>query len=283
MSWFTRRSASFTEAENQRRHFRQSIELPIALSVEGLPAEVFGTLVNISETGCRFRSLILLVRSRRVNFELRRPSAPSIPLRGRIVTRRFPPHGGGYEYGVDFDLAAPEEREHLHKVIVDLQRRVGAARANERGTIVTDENSAQRRKSMRAAVTFPIRYRLEGRASAIGEASDISMGGLRLACEHPLPNDALLELRFTLPADVLSVYPPASERLEISPFGPRHVRIPDNRRPFEEMTARGRVVTNFGRKGSREAYGIQFMDIDGYQREEIARFTHASQLAKLRS
>ena len=283
MSWFTRRSASFTEAEDQRRHFRQSIELPIALSVEGLPAEVFGTLVNISETGCRFRSLILLERNRAVEFELRRPSLASIPLRGRIVTRRFPPHGGGYEYGVDFDLTSADEREHLRKTIVDMQRRAGAARANERGTILSDEKSAQRRKSLRASVSFPIRYRLEGRASAVGEASDISMGGLRLACERPLPNGALLELRFTLPPDVLSVYPPASERLEISPFGPRQVRIPDNRRPFEEMTVRGRVVTPFGRKGTRESYGIQFMDIDGYQREEIARFTHATQLAKLRS
>src|SRR6516164_1778337 len=92
MVWFTRRSASFKEGENQRRHFRQSIELPIALSVEGLPAEVFGTLVNISQTGCRFRSLILIERARVAAFELKRTAKPSLLLRGRIVTRRQPTH-----------------------------------------------------------------------------------------------------------------------------------------------------------------------------------------------
>ena len=283
MSWFTRRSATFIEAENQRRHFRQSIELPIAISVEGLPAEVFGTLVNISETGCRFRSLILLERSRTVRFELKHPSAAPFPLRGRIVTRRFPPAGGGYEYGVDFDVLASDERERLRLTLVEMQRRSGAARANDRASTPATNDKGQRRRSMRASVSFPIRYRLEGRASAHAEASDISMGGLRLACPQPLPLGGLLEMRFTLPADVLAVYPPPSERVEISPFGPRRVRVPDNRRPFEEMTLRGRVVTHFPPKVTRDTYGVQFIDIDGYQREEIARFTHATQLSKLRS
>jgi c-di-GMP-binding flagellar brake protein YcgR len=55
------------------------------------------------------------------------------------------------------------------------------------------------------------------------------------------------------------------------------------RRPFEEMALRGRVVTRFQPAREREVYGVAFIEIDGYQREEIARFTHAMQLSKLRN
>jgi c-di-GMP-binding flagellar brake protein YcgR len=55
------------------------------------------------------------------------------------------------------------------------------------------------------------------------------------------------------------------------------------RRPFEEMSVRGRVVTRFQPVRDREVYGVAFIEIDGYQREEIARFTHAVQLSKIRS
>jgi c-di-GMP-binding flagellar brake protein YcgR len=71
--------------------------------------------------------------------------------------------------------------------------------------------------------------------------------------------------------------------VEITPFGPRRVRIPDNRRPFEEMTIHGRIVSKFQPQRGRDVFGVQFTDVDGYQREEIARFTHAVQLAKLRT
>jgi c-di-GMP-binding flagellar brake protein YcgR len=285
MAWFSRRSASFKEAENQRRHFRQSIELPIAVSVEGLPAPVYGTLVNISETGCRLRSLILLERQRSVEFELKRPLRQAIMMRGRIVTRKYPAQGGGYEYGIDFVATPSEERAVLSKEIRELQRREGATRAfrREDAAPASDATAAQRRSALRAMASFPIRYRATNRVSAFGEASDISMGGLRLACPQTLTIGGIVELRFKLPDDVLDIYPPSSERTEITPFGPRTVRIPDNRRPFEEMFVHGRIVSRFAPSSGREVYGVAFTDIDGYQREEIARFTHATQLTKLRS
>ena len=68
------------ERGNQRRTYRQSIELPIAIEA-GLPAPVYGTLVNISETGCRIRSLILIDRDRDVRFELKRPGHKAISLK----------------------------------------------------------------------------------------------------------------------------------------------------------------------------------------------------------
>jgi c-di-GMP-binding flagellar brake protein YcgR len=281
------RAVQGIERGNQRRTYRQSIELPIAIEVSGLPAPVYGTLVNISETGCRLRSLILIDRDRDVRFELKRPGHKAILLRGQIVSRSTPPSGGGYEYGLTFKLTK-SERETLLKEIQEMQRREAAARADNRPQTVPAAAPAaatgkQRRGSVRTLVGFPVRYKTPGRPAIVAEANDVSMGGLRLICLEKLEIGTMVELRFTLPKSVLWVYPAAEDRTEITPFGPRRIRIPDNRRPFEEMIVHGRVVSRFAPLRDREVYGVQFTDIDGYQREEVARFTHAVQLAKLRS
>jgi hypothetical protein len=280
------RSVQSIERGNQRGTYRQSIELPIAVEVDGLPAPVYGTLINISETGCRIRSLILIDRDRDVNFELKRPGHTAIHLRGKVVSRSTPPAGGGYEYGITFKQTN-SERATLNKEIQEMQRREAAARADARpatvGTTAPARSAKQRRGSVRTLVGFSVRYRIPGRPAMTAEANDVSTGGLRLITPDKLELGTLVELRFTLPNSVLWVYPAAEDRTEITPFGPRRIRIPDNRRSFEEMIVHGRIVSRFAPNRDREVYGVQFTDIDGYQREEIARFTHAVQLAKLRS
>ncbi|HUA08639.1 MAG TPA: PilZ domain-containing protein [Candidatus Acidoferrales bacterium] len=288
MLWLSRTPVKVTDRGNQRGTYRQSIELPIAVEVDGLPAPVYGTLINISETGCRIRSLILIDRNRDVTFELKRPGHRAMGLRGRIVSRSTPPRGGGYEYGVTFHMTKTE-RDALTKEIQEMQRREAAARADARPAAPAAPaqpaapTGKQRRGSVRTLIGFPVKYRIKGKASISAEANDVSMGGLRLICEQKIEIGTMVELRFTLPSSVLWVYPPAEERTEITPFGPRRIRIPDNRRAFEEMTVVGRVVSRFAPSNNKEIYGVQFTDIDGYQREEIARFTHAVQLSKLRS
>jgi c-di-GMP-binding flagellar brake protein YcgR len=271
------------ERGNRRRFFRQSIELPIAMEVEGSPAAVYGVLLNISEAGCRLRSLILIERDRSVSFGLKRCERAPLMLRGRIVARETPSAGGGYEYGISFSVLNDRRCERLRREICELQRREGAARAGRRPpSTMSPVKMRQRRYSVRALAAFPVRYRQANRAAQLCEANDISAGGLRLVTREVLALGSIVELRFKLPNDYLDMYPPARERAEISPFGLREVRLPDNRRPFEEMLVHGRVVSHFGPAHGREAFGIAFTDIDGYQREEIARFTHAAQLAKLR-
>ncbi len=249
-----------------------------------MPAPVYGTLVNISETGCRMRSLILIDRDREVSFELKRPGHRAMQLRGRVVARSTPPSGGGYEYGVTFNRMTNTERTRLNQDIQEMQRREAAARANSRQPAKPAVQAGkQRRGSVRTMVGFRVRYRIESKPALEAEANDVSTGGLRLICGEKLDLGMAVELRFTLPSTMLWVYPSAQDRTEISPFGPRQLRIPDNRRPFEEMLVHGRIVSRFAPTRGREVYGVQFTDIDGYQREEIARFTHAVQLAKLRT
>lgn len=264
------------------------MELPIAIEVAGLPAAVYGTLMNLSETGCRLRSLILIDRNRDITFDLTRPNKTTYTLRGKIVSRATPQKGGGYEYGVSFNLSQTEKLA-LAKEIHEMQRRAAAARADKKVVATTSTakgsiaSGKQRRTAVRTMVEFKVRFRYSNKPSVAAEANDVSMGGLRLLTKVELPIGTIVELRFTLPGDFLHAYPPASERTEITPFGPRKVRIPDNRRPFEEMTIHGRIVSKFQPQGGREVFGVQFTDAEGYQREEIARFTHSVQLAKLRS
>ncbi|MBV8117330.1 MAG: PilZ domain-containing protein [Candidatus Eremiobacteraeota bacterium] len=282
-----RRSAQgSTGPGNQRQYYRQSIELPIAIEVAGLPAPVYGTLINISETGCRLRSLILIDRDRDVEFELKRPNHQAMLLKGRVVMRATPEKGGGCEYGVSFGRMTAIERAALSREIREIQRREATVRAEKRSAAApkpAPKTAKQRRNAVRTMVEFPIRFRTANKLALNASANDISTGGLRLLTSEALEVGALVEMRFTLPNTFLHVFPPAAERVEITPFGPRNVRIPDNRRPFEEMTVHGRIVSTFQPTRGREVFGVQFTDVDGYQREEIARFTHSVQIAKLRT
>ncbi len=284
MPWIARRSLLAARV-NQRKYFRQSIELPIAISVSGLPAPVYATLIDISETGCRIRSLILVDRGRGVDFEFKRPNRASFALAGRIVTRSTPSRGGGFEYGIKFSATMLEERAKLGREILGMQRRDAAARAEKcrPPAALAFANSKQRRASVRALAAFPVRYRLANRSTVLADANDLSTGGLRVVTGGVFSIGTILELSFTLPGDYLGVYPPVGERTEISPFGPRVIRVPDNRRPFDEIRVHGRIVSRFVATHKRCVYGVKFTDIDGYQREEIARFTHAVQLTKLRT
>ncbi len=273
------------ERGNSRRFFRQSVELPIVVNVRNLPAPVYGTLLDISGSGCRFRSLVLVEKDRVVEFEWKRPTRPGIRLRGRIVMRRTPARGGAYEYGVAFDALPKTTIDELEKDIFELQRRTAVARTEERDEKeqAVAQSRVQRRRTFRALAAFAISYRRESALWTPAFANDIGPGGLRLACTELLPIGIELDLKFTLPKDVLDVYPPAGDKVEITPFGPRKVKIPDMRRAFEEMTLRGRVVSSFPPSRGRDVYGMQFLEVDGFTREEIARFTHAAQLARLRT
>ena len=131
MGWQDGPSPS-VESGNQRRFFRQSIELPIAVTVRGLPAPVYGTLINVSESGCRIRSLILLDRDRIVEFTLHRPGRPPLSLRGRVMSRVTPHSDAGYEYGVEFEHLESSTHDALQREIAEMQRRAAAARAEER-------------------------------------------------------------------------------------------------------------------------------------------------------
>jgi c-di-GMP-binding flagellar brake protein YcgR len=256
-----------------------SLETPVVMSVRKLPAPVYATLMDITATGCTLRSLVLMDRDTEVEFELSDNGASSVVARGRIVSRKAAPQGARFEYTVRFEMLGSQV-DALARHVRELERRAALARSQVALNAIPTTD--QRRGSYRALTSMPVLYRMENDVPREGRIADISCSGIRLICNSTIEIGTPLDLRFTLASSVLDIFPEETAVIDVSGPVPKRVGRPDQRRPFAEMMLKGRVVTRFAQtRDNREVYGIAFVEIDGYQREEIARFTHAVQLSRL--
>ncbi|MDE2482675.1 MAG: PilZ domain-containing protein [bacterium] len=258
-----------------------SLEMPVVMSVRRLPAPVYGTLMEVTAHGAKIRSLVLMERGTEVEFDLGIGGA-TITANARVEARRNAQAGARFEYYLTFDMRE-SQIDALARAIRELERRAAASRSIQRSLDALPTTDRERRGSYRALSAFPMRFRREGEDWTEARVGDISSTGIRMNCSQPLPIGVLVDLRITMPSSVLEVYPEETAVLDLSGATPRRAGRPDLRRPFEEMALRGRVVTRFQPVRDREVYGVAFLEIDGYTREEIARFTHAVQLSKIRN
>ncbi|MBV8299355.1 MAG: PilZ domain-containing protein [Candidatus Eremiobacteraeota bacterium] len=152
-------------------------------------------------------------------------------------------------------------------------------RAPVRATITETQ-----RQSYRASVEFPVVYAVEGRTgSRTAVANDLSAGGLRLIGDEDLPNETVVELRFTLPNDLIQSVHVEKEIFTNTPRGKtkRKVMVPPD--PFRPMSVHAKSVIAFLNLHRRKlAHGLQFVDIDERTQEEIQRFIHVWQIRQLR-
>ena len=95
-------NATQGQHQNQRQTFRQSVEVPVEVSITGVPVPIHATLINISATGARMRSLMSIEKDSSIRFPLR-TSGKTIEIRGRIASRNKPVGQALYEYGIAFD------------------------------------------------------------------------------------------------------------------------------------------------------------------------------------
>jgi hypothetical protein len=260
-----------------------SLEMPIVMSVRRLPAPVYATLMDINALGARVRSLVLMERGTGVEFDLNLSDGAPITISGRIDGRRNAASGARFEYRLSFDAMPDSQIDALVTVIRERERRAATARTIQKQLEAVPTTDQQRRGSYRALSAFSANFRCDGDFWCESKIADISATGVRMTCEALLAIGTQIDLRITLPSNVLEIYPEETGVIDITQAVPRGIGRADMRRPFEEMPIRGRVVTRFQPVRERECYGVAFIEIDGYQREEIARFTHAVQLSKLRS
>ena len=69
-------------------------------------------------------------------------------------------------------------------------------------TVSTQENRSHERKFFRASVDFPVTVIVPGHELILmGQALDLSQGGMRVATSTDLPPGQPIVLRFTLPGD----------------------------------------------------------------------------------
>jgi hypothetical protein len=259
-----------------------SLELPVVMSVRRLPAPVYGTLMEMTAHGARLRSLVLMERGTDLEFDVTIGNT-AMTIVGRVEHRRNASSGARFEYQLSFDAMPLSQIDQLAKAVRELEVRAAASRSIKRQIDELPTTDTNRRGSYRALSSFPMAYRRDGDQWAEGNVGDISATGIRMNCQELVAIGTMIELKITLPSSVLDVYPEETAVIDMSQGVPRRVGgRADMRRPFEEMTLRGRVVTRFQPVREREVYGVAFIEIDGYQREEIARFTHAVQLSKIR-
>jgi len=267
------------------RSHAHSLEMPVVMSVRRLPAPVYGTLMEITAHGAKIRSLVLMERGTEVEFDLGIGSGVPLTINGRVEARRNAPSGARFEYHLVFERMAEGQIDMLARHVRELERRAAASRSIQKAIDSMPTTDRERRGSYRALTAFPVHFRRESDQWGEGRVGDISSTGIRMNCGELIAIGTLLDMKLTLPSSVLDVYPEETAVLDVSqPNAPRRIGgRPDMRRPFGEMAIRGRVVTRFQPVRDREVYGVAFLEIDGYQREEIARFTHAIQLSKMRN
>lgn len=286
MSWIPKKStatATMTPSAMPQKTYGHSLEMPVVMSVRRLPAPVYGTLMEITGTGALIRSLILMDRGTEIEFDLGIGNGAALTLCGRVQNRRNASTGARFEYQVTFDLTAETQLDVLAKHVRELERRAAAARSMQIAIDALPTTDQNRRSSFRAMIAFPVQFRTESDQTFWdGRVADISGTGIRMSCNCTIPIGSMLELKLVLPSNVLDVYPEETAAYDLREPLPRRIGRPDMRRPFEEMRLRSRVVTRFAPARDREVYGVAFFEIDGFQREEIARFTHALQLSKIR-
>jgi hypothetical protein len=288
MSWIPKKNAGptpmvATAPAPPRVQSSASLEMPVVMTVRRLPSPVYGTLMDVNAHGARIRSLVLLERGAEVEFALNIGGYAAITISGHVEARRNTTAGARFEYEVSFRTMAEAQIEAVARAVRDLERRAAAARTVQRQIDALPTTDAERRGSYRALSSIAARFRPEGGAWTEGKIGDISATGVRMNCVEMLQIGTMLEMRITLPSDVLGVYPEETAIIDTSGGAPKRIGgRPDMRRSFEEMALRARVVTRFSPVRDREVYGVAFIEIDGYQREEIARYTHAVQLTKMR-
>ncbi|HET9095740.1 MAG TPA: PilZ domain-containing protein [Candidatus Baltobacteraceae bacterium] len=269
--------------KNERSGYRQPVDLPVQVSVSGIRIPVNATIVDVSVTGCRLRSWIALERGSKVAFDWPREHV-DLRLTGSVMARRPSDQGGAFEYGVSFAGLLPAQGDLLAREIAEAQRREALNRGREAAAMNVSPAQFNRRHTYRARAEFSVDVTFEERKTAAIKvtATDISVGGLRIVCERELTSNDEVTVRFRLPDNVLGVFPPGvREDIVMTPFGPRR-RAKNNRRPFEEMRIRSRIANRLKDWHGRPAFGVAFVEIDAYSREEIARFIHAVQLGQLR-
>lgn len=283
MRWLKRPATQPAAPKNERAGYRQPVDLPVQLDVTGIRIPINATIINVSVTGCRLQSWIAIERDAKIAFDWPREGV-DLRLTGTIVLRQPSKKGAAFEYGVAFEGLLPAQADLLAREIHEAQRREALNRSAQAKALHVKPADVNRRSSYRARAEFPVEMTFEERITGTMKvtATDISSGGLRIVSEKPLTPKTEVTVRFRLPDEVLKIFPPGvQEEIVNTPFGPRR-RTKNNRRPFEEMRIRSRIAAQLKDWHGRPAFGVAFVELDVYTREEIARFIHAVQLGELR-
>jgi hypothetical protein len=262
----------------QTEDIKHTFDVPVKMRVRGVAEPIQATLLHIAVSGCRLYSMKQLDRGAAISFEWRLSNGKLLNVAGAVAARYSPRNGGsGFEYAVAVDDLPEDEANALEQEAAMLVR---SASARSYDTAVVDISQFI---NYRVPDDVTVSYRIDNpRTFGIGGASDITGNALRLRCHEMLRPNETVHLAVRLPDVILSVHKGHDEELVASPTGLKQIPRKVLRRPFEEIQLRGRVVAIVKDSKRRDAYEIELLDVDSLARQEIARYIHASQLARVK-
>lgn len=259
---------------------KASFDVPVRFHVRGVTEAVQGTLLHIAVSGCRLRSWLLMDRGTGISLQWRLGDGKVLDLAGVVAARYAPRNGGvGFEYAVAFEAIPEADADALSREAAMLQRRASSARSYDTSLVDISQFTGYR-----VPADFPLSFKIDDpRVGAkSGHGCDLSGNMLRLRTSEALRQGQNVALTFRLPDGVLGVHQGKDDELVTGPFGYRRVPRKYLRRPFEELRLRARVLGAVTDSQHRQAFELELLDVDGLAREEIARYIHAAQLARLK-
>lgn len=278
MAWLGKKPAP--PAAAQADTGKHTFDVPVKLRLRGVAEPVQATLLHIAVSGCRLRCWMLMERGTALSFEWRLSDGKPLQIAGTVAARYAPRNGGvGFEYAVALEPLNEQDSDALAREAAMLQRRSASARSYD--TSLVDISGFT---GYRVPDDFAIAYRVtDPRVGAkIAQACDISGNSLRMRCEERLREGQEIVLQLRLPDRVLDVHKGDDDELVSGPLGYRRVPRKYLRRPFADLKIRAKVAGAVKDSKRRDAYEMHFFDLDGLAREELARYIHASQLARLK-
>jgi len=222
----------------------------------------------------------------RVSFNWMGPSREPIAVSGVIVAARMSDPKTA-EYGIQFNMPQVV-RDKLAAELAEIQRRKAFKPAEMAAHQIDDGETGGRakRQGYRAAVQFPVTVAVtkDGRTIPVrGESQDLSIGGMLLAMPGDYPEGTDLQLRFVLPLGAVDRGGEEREVTEQTPFGERRIKKVQPVRPFDPIEAKATLVKKTGSaRNGIPCFGVGFVELSPFLKEEIARFVHAHQLSQLR-
>jgi hypothetical protein len=196
-----------------------------------------------------------------------------------VVAARYAPRDGerDFEYAIALDTMPEAEGNALQH---EAELLVRSASARSYDTALVDISQFL---NYRVPDDVKVTYRIDNpRTFGIGQACDITGNALRLRCSDVLRRNEIVYLSLRLPDVVLNVHKGRDDELVTAPMTHRQVPRKLLRRPFEEIQVRGRVTGTVKDSKRRDAYEVEFVEVDALARQEFARYIHASQLARLK-
>jgi c-di-GMP-binding flagellar brake protein YcgR len=275
-------------AQNDRKFYRLQTNFPIDIVVPSVAVPVPATLGDISEGGARIVSKSMLLRGTDIEFTLKREGKAPLKLLGTIASIDFKQENRMFHYGIKYRNLRPADSDSIYQFIVEQQRRGMQQKHNaaEEASKTTSNGSALRSVRERAAYrvekTFPIRFSIVGmRGTNDARALDTSIGGMRISFDRKMQLDRELDLRFTLPSEVLDVLTRREASRDGSIFG-RTVELKEIKaRRFTELQVHAKVLPAMEEIGGRYIYSITFVRASNFVAEELQRYVHAAQLTEL--